>query len=216
MKKILAILAVILLMSTPVIAQEIDFWIKKMKKIVATILVMIFICFFGNTNSNAQYWAKTYGDFGAEPIYSVQQTSDGGYIVAGVIYQIGVYFDSLLLKLDSNGNAEWQKFYGGSNWDYARLVQQTSDGGYVVAGETEYNGVVFDYSYSWLLKLDSMGSVEWHKTYRANRHVGNAWSLQVTSDGGYVLAGHAHTQETYSDDYWCRSSNGCEPIWNNS
>jgi hypothetical protein len=74
-------------------------------------------------------FAKTYGRTYWNWAYSVQQTSDGGYIVAG---EIGG--DVLLIKTDANGNIIWTKTYGGTGWDEASSIQQTSDGGYIVAG----------------------------------------------------------------------------------
>ena len=71
---------------------------------------------------------------------SIQQTSDGGYIVAGQTLFRGRNCDSWVLKLNSNGSVEWQKTYGGSDDDYAYSIQQTSDGGYIVAGNTDSFG----------------------------------------------------------------------------
>ena len=66
---------------------------------------------------------------------SIQQTSDGGYIVAGETMSFGAGgSDAWVLKLDGNGNVQWQKTYGGTGNDYANSIQQTSDGGYIVAG----------------------------------------------------------------------------------
>ncbi len=69
--------------------------------------------------------------------YSIQQTSDGGYIVAGYTESFGAGdCDAWVIKLDANGNVQWQKTYGGRSDDEAYSIQQTSDGGYIVAGDT--------------------------------------------------------------------------------
>ncbi len=70
--------------------------------------------------------------------YSIQQTSDGGYIVAGYTYFFGAGgWDAWIIKLDAKGNVQWQKTYGGKDDDEAYSIQQTSDGGYIVAGYTD-------------------------------------------------------------------------------
>ena len=118
-------------------------------------------------------------------LYSIQQTSDGGYIVAGETHSFGdEYGDIWVIKLDSSGNISWQKTYGGSNHDYANSIQQTSDGGYVVVGyiipEIEARLGV--------LKLDSNGDILWQKTYQAGGNSVGGY-LQQTEDGGYILTG---------------------------
>jgi hypothetical protein len=132
-------------------------------------------------------WAKTYGGTNSDEAYSVHQTSDGGYIVAGATYSFGAgNYDIFLMKTDANGNVIWAKTYGGTSTDYAYSVQQTSDGGYIVAGYTASfgagSGDIF------LIKTDANGNVQWAKTYGG---IGwdLAYSVQQTSDGGYIVAG---------------------------
>jgi len=86
-------------------------------------------------------WQKTYGGNSADAVYSIQQTADGGYIVAGYTFSFGAgEVDIWVLKLFSNGDVEWQKTYGGNDFDSARSIQQTADGGYIVAGGTRSFG----------------------------------------------------------------------------
>jgi hypothetical protein len=139
-----------------------------------------------DANGNVQ-WAKTYGGSGWDQPYSVQQTSDGGYILTGETTSFGAGDrDFFLIKTDANGNVQWAKIYGGTNWDQAFSVQQTSDGGYIVAGGTWSFG---EGGYDFLLiKTDANGNVIWAKTYgTVNNDI--AWSVQQTSDGGYIVAG---------------------------
>jgi hypothetical protein len=136
-----------------------------------------------DANGNVQ-WAKTYGGTNDEEAYSIQQTSDGGYIVAGYTYSFGAgYYDIFLIKTDASGNIQWAKTYGGTNYEDASSVQQTSDGGYIVAGYTSSFGAggIF------LIKTDANGNIQWAKTYG----IGFATSVQQTSDGGYIVAGYA-------------------------
>jgi uncharacterized delta-60 repeat protein len=152
-----------------------------------------------DSNGNA-LWQKTYGGSGWDIAYSIQETADGGYVVAGFTESVGAgKYDIWVLKLDNNGNAIWQKTYGGSGNDYAITVQQTADGGYVVAGHIEsFNAVGYDV---WVLKLDDNGNVIWQKRYGGS---GNDYSLsmQQTADGGYVMAGWTDSFGTGGDDVW--------------
>jgi hypothetical protein len=103
-------------------------------------------------------WAKTYGGSASDSAYSIQQTSDGGYIVAGQTSSFGAGGDFWVLKLDGAGDVVWQKTYGGSATDLAYSIQQTSDGGYIVAGQTSSFGAGgYD---PWVLKLRPGGSID--------------------------------------------------------
>jgi hypothetical protein len=133
-------------------------------------------------------WASTYGGAGKDYLEAIQQTSDGGYIVAGFTYSFGPGdADAWVLKLDSAGTVAWQKTYGGMVNEYARSIHQTADGGYIVAGNTHSFGA--GDADAWVLKLDSAGAVTWQKTYGgAGGDYAN--SIQQTSDGGYIVAGN--------------------------
>jgi hypothetical protein len=144
--------------------------------------------FLIKTDANGNIiWAKTYGGTSWDYAYSVQQTSDGGYIVAGVTYSFGAgSWDIFLIKTDANGNVVWAKTYGGTSWDYAYSVQQTSDGGYIVAGWTDSFGA--GYADIFLIKTNANGNISWAKTYGGTGG-DYASSVQQTSDGGYIVAG---------------------------
>jgi hypothetical protein len=125
----------------------------------------------GGGGAPVQTWAKTYGGAQEDRANSIQQTSDGGYIVAGYTDSFGGGRDSWVLKLradgtlidDGTGTAAWQKRYGETDSDYAESVQQTSDGGYIVAGHTNSFGAVYDDF--WVVKLDSYGMATCQKRY---------------------------------------------------
>ncbi len=132
-------------------------------------------------------WQKTLGGTRADEGYSIQQTADGGYIVAGYTYSFGSGIEDLyVLKLDSEGNLEWQKTFGGNNEEKAYSVQQTKDGGYIVAGYTKSFGS--GESDIYILKLSSYGEIEWQRTFGGNNE-DKAYSIQQTKDGGYIVAG---------------------------
>ncbi len=108
-------------------------------------------------------WAATYGGNFSDWASSIQQTSDGGYIVAGSTESFGAEGgDFWVLKLDSVGNIQWQKTYGGNDEEQANSIQQTGDGGYIVAGWAESFGA--GHEDCWVLKLDASGNVQWQKT----------------------------------------------------
>jgi hypothetical protein len=150
-----------------------------------------------DANGNVQ-WAKTYGGTYWEEAYSVQQTSDGGYILVGYTYSFGAGdYDIFLIKTDANGNIIWAKTYGGTGWDRAYSVRQTSDGGYIVAGRTgSFGAGSIDII---LIKTDANGNVQWAKTY-GGTYWEEAYSVQQTSDGGYIVAGYTRSFGAGYDD----------------
>jgi uncharacterized delta-60 repeat protein len=132
-------------------------------------------------------WQKTYEGTSEDHARSIQQTNDGGYIVVGRTYSFGAGMDDIwILKLTSSGETEWQKTYGGAGSDSASSIQQTNDGGYVVAGSTLSFGAEGEDIL--ILKLSSDGDIEWQKTYGGSKG-DSASSIQQRDDGGYIVAG---------------------------
>jgi hypothetical protein len=130
-------------------------------------------------------WTKTYGGSEDDKGYSVQQTTDGGYIIVGNSESFGGGDANIyLIKTDANGDTMWTKTYGGSGDDRGRSVQQTTDGGYIIAGDTYISGQ----TYVILIKTDANGSTTWIEYYGGASY---DWghSVQQTTDGGYIIAG---------------------------
>ena len=101
-----------------------------------TVLLVSLISMSCGATPHAAAWTKTF-DSGSEDDYgnSVRQTSDGGYIIAGYTGFLGATGEDMwLIKADSSGNLAWNKTFGGSGWEEANSVQQTSDGGYIIVG----------------------------------------------------------------------------------
>ncbi len=138
------------------------------------------------TNVNGDtLWTKTFGGISTNDVgYSVQQTIDGGYIVAGV-YNYGSFnSDVYLIKTDTNGDTLWTKTYGGVTNDEGNLVRQTSDSGYIIIGST----VVGSGHDVYLIKTDVNGDTVWTKTYGGTSDEAGS-SVAQTIDGGYILVG---------------------------
>jgi triacylglycerol esterase/lipase EstA (alpha/beta hydrolase family) len=151
--------------------------------------------FIGSTTisqSGGSFWAKTFGGSNDDGAHSIQQTTDGGYIVYGVTNSFGAGdFDLLIIKLDSSGNVTWAKTFGGINEERSWYqIRNTNDGGYIVSGWTKSFGV--GYSDILIIKLNSSGNIQWAKTYGGKSN-DNIWDIINTSDGGYILGA-----ETYS------------------
>jgi len=164
-------------------------------------------------------WQNTLGGSLSEEAHSVQQTSDGGYIIAGytrstdgdVSSYHGGPRDCWLIRLDGSGNLLWEKTYGGSDLDEAYAVQQTSDGGYIVVGRTESDdGDVSGYHGNqdlWVFKLDPSGNMIWQNALGGSSGE-SARSVQQTTDGGYLIVG-----TTSSNDGDVSASNGGSDFW---
>ena len=138
-----------------------------------------------------------------EFLYSLQQTTDGGYILGGFSISnisgdktencLGGW-DYWMVKTDSLGNIQWQNTIGGNQTDEMRSLQQTVDGGFILGGrsisnisadKTENNCGNYD---CWLIKTDSIGNIQWQNTIGGGGY-DEIYSLQQTIDGGYVLGG---------------------------
>ncbi len=177
-----------------------DFWVVKLN------------------SSGSTQWTKTLGGSSNDRPYTIHQTSDGGYILAGSTQSndgdvSGNHgdIDGWIVKLNNNGAIEWQKAFGGSGWDEAWSVRQTTDGGYIVAGRSSSidgdvtaNHGALDF---WVVKLDNVGTIQWQKSLGgSNEDI--AYSIRQTADGGYIVAG-----ETSSNNGDVSGNHGNIDFW---
>ena len=197
-------------------------------------------------------WTKFWGEEPNEWLSSVQQTGDGGFIFTGHTYSFGAHSqDVWLVKSDSAGEIQWMQTYGGAEDDNASFVQQTTDGGFIIAGRTysfskggsdlwlvrtddkgdsiwsrSFGGIEFDYSAVvrqaaddgfilvgstssfgagdadiWMIRTDSLGDTLWTRTY-GGADIDRPYSLIRLSDGNYLIGGFTKSTKTGSQDGW--------------
>jgi len=133
-------------------------------------------------------WQKTYGGSFYDYLNCICQTSDGGYIAAGVTYSFGAgsYMTHGLSSLTPQGGIQWQYTYGSEESDSVDSIIQTSEGGYIATGNTSSSGNTAQDL--WILKITSKGEIEWQKVYKGSEPT-FANSIQQTPDNGYIVAG---------------------------
>jgi len=188
-----------------------------MKKL---LLVLIFSCanlFYLIAQPPSIEWQKCLGGSSHDWAYSIRQTYDNGYIVAGVTRSIngdvtsnhGVA-DCWLVKLNNTGTIEWQKTLGGTLEDWARSIALTSDSGYIMAGYSSSNNgdVTTNHGWAdyWVVKLSSTGIIQWQKSLGGSQDE-QAYSIQQTKDKGYIVAGYSSSNDgdvtgNLGGDYW--------------
>jgi hypothetical protein len=140
-------------------------------------------------------WQKTYGGGSWDFTYWTEQTSDGGYILAGETYSYGNNNRAYLIKTDSNGDTLWTKMYGGTISNYTREVHQTPDSGYIFAGSVQTGTGNKDF---FLVKTNPLGDTLWTKTYgRSNND--SCTTVAICMDKGFLLGGGSDINGTDKD-----------------
>jgi len=132
-------------------------------------------------SSSSTTWALTLGGAKDDEIHSIQQTNDGGFVAIGTTQSFTVGSALWVIRLDASGTVLWEKTFGGSlAYDNGTFIQQTQDGGYILAGEK---------GGAWIIKLDKKGDISWQKEFYGSQRGGSAFTVQETSDNGYIVSG---------------------------
>jgi len=156
-------------------------------------------------------WTKTYGGINNDQAYSVIQTSDSGYVMAGYTYSFGVGVNIYVVRTNSIGDTLWSRTFGGTGISIAYSVQQTNDHGFIVAGITNVSGAG-NYD-SYLIRTDANGDTLWTKTYGGTDD-DRSYAVQVTGDGGFILAGTTKSFGTGNADvYLIRTDSNGTLVW---
>ena len=153
-------------------------------------------------SSGNEVWSKTFGGTSSDSGESVQQTTDGGFIVVGHTASYGSGMsDGWLIKTDASGNESWNKKFGGAGEDYLSSVQQTADGGFILAGNTASYGA--GGTDAWVILTDSSGNAIWQKTFGGNEDESGT-CVNKTTDGGFVVSGHTESFARFPHDcdFW--------------
>ncbi|MDD5529905.1 MAG: T9SS type A sorting domain-containing protein [bacterium] len=167
------------------------------------------------TNSSGDtLWTRTYGGADDEWGFSIQHTSDGGFIIAGVTESYGAGLEDVyLIRIDSSGNTLWTNFWGGVNQDYAYSVQQTQDGGFIIAGYTSSAPGGTIYRDVYLIRTNSLGGTLWTKTFGGNS-CDEGYSVQETSDNGFIIVGRTNSFGAGLEyGYLIRTNSSGDTIW---
>jgi hypothetical protein len=145
-------------------------------------------------------WKKCLGGSANDRAYSIVQTTDGGYLIAGETSSVdgdvinsNTFNQCWIVKINSTGSIQWQKAFGGYGQSSARYITPTTDGGYIVSATTSAadGDVTFNHGGSdiWILKLSNAGNIQWQKCYGGSRDE-YAKEIHPTTDGGYIIMGN--------------------------
>jgi hypothetical protein len=139
------------------------------------------------TNGSKE-WETSYGGSGDQMGNSVIQTSDGGYLIAGTTSSFEAQnYDFWLIKTDSSGKMVWNRTFGGSEKDVARIVRQCKDGGYILGGASGMDEGMSQKGDAWVIKIDSEGNKMWEWSFGEPGYLESAVGLEQTNDSGYIV-----------------------------
>lgn len=162
-------------------------------------------------NTGSIEWTKTINNSFSETGYSVVNTTEGGYLIAGSSKDFGTQINNvLLLKINASGNLEWRKKFDNTISEIGYSIINTTDGGYAIAGITDFGSSNSDVL---LIKTDAEGNLEWRKTFGTIRRDG-AYSIIETSDGGLAIGGYIMDIPTdHFDAYLLKTDNLGNQEW---
>lgn len=183
--------------------------------VVCILLICILLCGCGSSEELSMDWSNNFGGQGNDRASAVQETIDGGYIIVGYTTSYGAgEKDIWIVKVDIDGEEEWSKTIGYIGNDIAMSVVQTSDTGYIIAGETAKSIYGQWKQFPYLLKVDANGDEQWSKIIN-DFTSGAAYTVRQTSDDGYIICGGAGVGwlaklDVYGKEQWSRTFVGLE------
>lgn len=156
---------------------------------------------------------RAYGGTEDDICYSIERTADNACVLAGYTGSYGAGGkDVYLIKIDVNGELIWTKTYGGAGEDVGRSVQQTIDGGYIIAGSTNSYGS--GNTDVWLIKTDVHGTVTWTRTYGPGLwYHWYGYSVQQVSDNGYVITGASVREVGFTGVLCIKTDSVGDTLW---
>jgi len=170
-----------------------------MKTLCLFLMVLLVAIFSVYAQPPDTLWTRTYGGSGNEVAFALRHCSDGGYIMAGSTWSQPDSADFYVVRTNEIGDTIWTRTYGGSGDEFARDIQQTSDGGYVIVGSTNSFGAACDNIY--LVKTDNQGITQWTRNYGGVWYE-DAYSVMQTPDNGYIIAGTTSSFGAGLDDFY--------------
>ena len=156
-------------------------------------------------------WDYAFGSEANDGAISLQQTLDGGFIIAGWTELPGSDIDVLLVKTDQNGVIMWENTFDITDVERGNSVLQTDDCGYIIAGYTEIAGS--NNADALLIKVDQDGELEWSNSYGASEHE-IIWDILLTENSEYIMVGSTGSSGAGNDDAWIiKTDESGELIW---
>ena len=163
-------------------------------------VLLIFSVALSHAQPSVEEWNRTFGGSNDDWASSIQPAGNGGYIIVGGTESYGAgEVDAWLIKTDSQGNEKWNKTFSGSDDDGPKCIRLTGDGECIIVGGTESYGAGEEDA--WLIKTDSQGNEQWNRTFGGPNDDG-ASSIQLTGDGGYIIAGWTESYGAGKRDAW--------------
>jgi hypothetical protein len=166
--------------------------------------------FLLRTNSNGDsLWSRSYGGPSEERCYALQQLSGGSLVLAGYTTSYGSNGDFWLLKAGPTGDSLWSKTYGGDGYECCYDMKKTSDGGFILAGES--SSIAGDPDW-WVVKTNSSGDTTWTRRFRSSLYETCQGVIQ-TGDGGYALVGWRANAGANSDAWIIKTNSNGDSVW---
>ena len=187
------------------------------KKFTILPFIVFILSFFSYISAGAPdtLWTRTYGGTQSDFGYSVQQTSDGGFIIAGYTNSFGVgWSDAYLIRTDPNGDTLWTKTYGEEKNDYSYSVLQTKDNGYIITGTQYVPGGSESDCRLFLVKYSTSGDTLWSRKFGDITNSQGEWVTETT-DEGFIITGCTNPiigTQNY-DVYLIRTNSGGDTLW---